>query len=424
MNSTTLYAFEEAESDDIVTPNFPKQKKAGNIINNPCTITNTILVSVPCKAEFLVRYNSSPWENGPYTSDAPYFIKGKFVDPNYGYSHIVNQSPTLPVHPDRDSVVEEALQSAYKKMDSSPMMGLVTIAELHKTVALLRLIMLRIIRLSKNKALMAFLTDGALDLILKTPKGKSAKKIANEWLQFRYGIMQLVYDAESAYKAAVAAMEKSPRNRAVVQRALPTRQLLEVGTWSDYSPPAPWHATLRHIQLLDYLASYEVNERATIRAGILWASEVQGVPDRIASAFGLKQALPTMWELTKFSFILDWVWDVGSALAAMEASVKNNVLASWVVDESEVIRKYSHKVRLKPELTGTLFKFDYSDWLKVATADISSEDGITSLYVKTYSRSIQKQRFAFVPQFKLKLNAPRVLDLVAIATQLLFNRKR
>lgn len=77
-----------------------------------------------------------------------------------------------------------------------------------------------------------------------------------------------------------------------------------------------------------------ITENVTVRAGVLYQSSLKPQDD-----FGLRASdIPsTAWELIPFSFLADYVFNVGDYIEALMAPARANMLASFTVTSAEVI---------------------------------------------------------------------------------------
>jgi len=120
---------------------------------------------------------------------------------------------------------------------------------------------------------------------------KAIRKLGDEWMTYRYGIMPLVYSYQDAQKAASRhATVKNRKGRAVS----PTPTGVQV--------PGPTTQFRR--------TSYEGN--VMFRGNVFsWYSS-----DELAKLAGMgTNPLVTIWELIPYSFVVDWFVNVGDYIA-------------------------------------------------------------------------------------------------------------
>lgn len=170
----------------------------------------------------------------------------------------------------------------------------------------------------------------------------AAQLLSSNWLAYRYGIKPLLEDIEDAI--GILANE-------------PTFGKRHTARGRAESNPYHWERSNPISDSFFTGESYVSYDRSvSVRAGILYTYNVNTY-----SRTGLNiTALPrAAWEAVPFSFVADWVANVGDVLAALESKAACTVLAQWTtvrdvkVWHSEV-RKSTPKVRSDVTTTGSL----------------------------------------------------------------------
>lgn len=143
---------------------------------------------------------------------------------------------------------------------------------------------------------------------------------SSEWLRFRYGITPLISDIESLIdafysKIAVASML---RYRSTVKTVGPSY----TGPWLDWSEWVYVHGQVQRRY---------TQERKTTAIFVLQNNlELQRVLAQNRFGFSLHAIPAAVWELTGYSFVVDWVLSVGDWLRAIMPISNLTVLGSCV----------------------------------------------------------------------------------------------
>lgn len=145
-------------------------------------------------------------------------------------------------------------------------------------------------------------------------KSSSGKDVANAYLVGRYGVGPLLHDLEGALKHLT-------KSRALRKTARGTYSLNASATMNfnasvfGESVPGQW---LR-------------NGEKTVRYGIYYETTafMSG-----AAGLGLTRPLKTIWELIPYSFVFDWLINVGGWLDAIQPSGATKELSAWVSTRS------------------------------------------------------------------------------------------
>jgi hypothetical protein len=214
------------------------------------------------------------------------------------------------------------------------------------------------------------LVRGLGERIYKLAIRRNPSDWAKIWLEGRYGWRTLVYDMQDLHNA--------------VQEFDRTRH--------RYSEKAGFTTRERDISNLNVSHQYNVTHRATIRETIV-GRRGSVTADIYPPQFRTNLAT-TAWELIPWSFVVDWVYSVGSSLEAMSfqllssdyvASLGYHVTERKLIDEKDV--------EWVGEWNG---KFHYSS---------------------SSSVSVSERKPASVnlsPQWRLSLDGYKVIDLIAL----------
>nr|URG16397.1 MAG: maturation protein [Leviviridae sp.] len=285
---------------DVVTPNFHRRIANGEIINN--YFSSTMVHDKPVKATAhnrVMKATASGTPRGWYGTTTSGEIA---MADSYKIAQL-SASYSSEMVAARQSVIDSAVQKAYANIDVSEMLALATAFESRKTVDFFRDTLKRLYRIMKAVR--------KLD-IQRVAKEFSPKELEARYMELRYAIRPLIYDANGL----IAALDKTSRHydRFTARGYDSTRVAASdvvTNQVCGWYLSCDWNRTF----------SYEVSARA----GVL--SHVQMTDLQI---FGVDQLLETGWELLPFSFIVDWFVNVGQALAAATPNAGVTQLASWV----------------------------------------------------------------------------------------------
>ena len=348
---------------DVVTPRFRERIKKGEIIANPFSsveshVTGTgVTVDVTATRRYYTQTSSTDRKSiasGDTTSRGLYYVgpggnpekplsEGKTpnaVTARVGtrvYAEVSSRtSRYIPIGVLLDSGVAlppnttdalasvrgQAIARAFAKVHAGDMQSLVTAAELPKTI--------KMVQQNLRSALKILKSFKKWDL--KFLKGSiSSKTLASKWLEYRYGIMPLVYDLQDLVKSINSIrsgsqqLRKTFRASATAEARGSTPRTLPV-----QGPGGSLTLTLESIQLAS------VSARATVLVGFT-DSKGSGNISRILGGFDF---ISSAWELVPFSFVVDWFVNVGDWVASWQPMVASKVLTSCVT--TQVVQLDTH----------------------------------------------------------------------------------
>lgn len=304
----------------------------------------------------------------------------------------------LSVDTDIDYVIDKAVTALHARISSAPMQALVSLGELRQTIGLCRSLLSRtrdMLVFGKKVATSKHFRRQSRDTIIRTldrgPVNNAnafINRSSRQWLEYRYGIRQLYYDYSAAAKA-LRAMHAKPRQR---YTAVETQSL----TNSDEIPIAVWSGMLTHT--LHRQASRYLH----VTAGAL--VECRKPELGFIQAFGLDEVFQAAWDLTRFSFIVDWFLNVGQKIAALSPKGDVDVVGSWV----KVVDTITHSY--------------YSTYTPVANTateawEISGWDPNQHLRFVTTTR-LKNPTINPIPNWDIRLSVGKVADLLAIVKTL------
>lgn len=140
-----------------------------------------------------------------------------------------------------------------------------------------------------------------------------SRYVSSFWLMYRYEVQPLYATAAEAWNLFV---EKVPKpERETFRSSVADEDSDEVTSYVEGGYFGVTRTDVRHV-------------RVTAKAGTL----TELVHDSVYSKVGLSlsDVAPAAWELTRFSFIVDWFVNIGDNIQAHQPTVGRRTLGSWV----------------------------------------------------------------------------------------------
>lgn len=306
---------------------------------------------------------------------------------------------------DYASLQKTAVQAAFAKLGSKKLGGGENLGELKETLAMLRspFKSLRDFVLGSPKR---FIKDKEtfLDFLRtfgkKTKRHSSAtlKTASDTWLEYRYGLMPLLYTIEDIMKLVEAELDKyDPRRIYTVRskRKTTVRRVFDFG----YSPLFEFKFTRRMV--------VDTAVRAT---GIVYFRQLKPLPTLPKLGLGLRNLPETAWELTRLSFVIDWILSIGPWLESLRFNPEIEILGSSV----------STRISVSGETDCTVGQ-GIDGW-KVESSSVLQ----ASLKADIFERQLLDTTPPALPQLQGSdaLNLLRTLDGLALLTQPLLKALR
>jgi hypothetical protein len=294
-NSTSISTLPNAvgyynKTWDVVTPNFRKRIKDGEIIVNPYTngrysISNSTdgiaAVEIPLNGDgSQTKYERFGAE---LTEKMGAAGKGLTLKPLFTPSEI-------------DSLASEAGTKARANSSQKETDGLVFLAELGKTFRTL---------LNPLGNFMSLITTirGRKNADIRSRGLSLVDYISKEWLKYRYGIMPIMYDVDGIVKA----LEKDKSKGLQHSRGGANR------TRKQETPPTSFV-----FGNFDHTYKDTFTHEVVVKCGLMYKAEL-GTDDFLG--LNLRSIPSTAWELIPFSFVIDWFANVQTYVNALSARV-------------------------------------------------------------------------------------------------------
>jgi hypothetical protein len=365
-----LYAYaytpQSKEFHDVVTPAFARKRNEGQVIINDKE-SHTMQIVAPVVDYTVTQMRWTPSQVFRRRNFSGCF--SNLVSDGWSFGTVNSQASI-------DAAINRALTSVYGKMSEAEVLGLVSLAEMHKTMGTVQRVFGEVLWwMQKGVSIKRKLLRGHITL----------EQAANLWLEIRYGLRPLYYDI----KGCAAALGRL--NDSFERLRFDATEYVD-GTWE--SPvPISWYTSNPA-----YPSGVRMfNCKTVVRAGVLIEPRIDGIPPDV---FGLKDIVPSLWEVVPFSFIVDWFLNTGSYFAGLNPTVNVGYLGSWVTVDTETVRRQ----------TVNLVKYD---------AGLSYEGSayVSGLYEeRTYKDSF---RYAYpdkpaLPQLDIRLSWSKFIDILAL----------
>lgn len=277
---------------DIVTPNFRKRMAAGEIIVN--AYENRKVTRLTTGDGVITRANTA-WPNGTFqksTRIGPQLQKilgGAIMD---GATETLQSYYRLT----NDQVAQAkalAATKAFNEVSRGEAELLVMLGELRKTVQLLK---------NPLGNLKSLLDKAHLDKMRdKRPWVRLltlTDYISDAWLKYRYGFKPVIYDLQGVVEAIEADREK----------------MRHIARGTEYRQATTFSTHVQSHGDLDTNWQETVLDEYHVKCGLIYQAKMQ---PNDSFGFNLRSLLGAAWELTPFSFVVDWFLNVGPFLGAL-----------------------------------------------------------------------------------------------------------
>lgn len=366
--------YSAGEMNDVVTPKFFTESKKGHIFNNPMDRLENIetdpVLNYYAANLYTVAENCSgtmkDLQRGTRTvgtMPTSLFTKDSVGDQYWA------PVPTI----DKDSLIQKAVAQSYANIDVSEVLSLVSLAESKKTVTSMGSILFRLLRIIKASATLR------LNVVAKE---LSAKELANRWMELRYAIRPLFYETAQVINAI---NHDSTNDDRFTFR----------GYASDFSSSAIQRAAANGD--LRYTLYASADREVEVRAGVL--TSIKDIST--LNVWGFDRIVESAWELVPFSFVVDWILNVGQTLSSWAPNFGVQQLASWYVVRDTTSRHtwIGNDVHFVSCATPSVECY--------ASLDSPGRTRLT----KAVDRVVGTNRYT-LPSFNIRLDVAKLLDLV------------
>jgi hypothetical protein len=365
---------------DNVTPNYGARIAAGEVIINRMVRTESTRTIIGGDAQWATNYlvdaGKACERTGTYTNGCYVLKQLKFGE--------CAHNPMLSIS--RTQLAALAGTQAAADVSAPDFDGATFVAELGELLRMLR---------RPLKAYSDVLKG--IQRKMRTSKGSHgvtvSKFISANWLQYRYGIMPIVYDTEDVLEAI-----DNLNHHVLRYTARGSASDNESSTTED-TRTGYWRVT----------RTTSTSHSVTCRAGIIYTSDTR-------NSFGRNAAdTPNaVWEVVPFSFVADWFANIGDFVGAITPKIGVNVLGSWTSYET------LSTTSANSVADGSFFS------LPSTYDDVNSPDLHEQLETRANDRAaghVVSLATRPIP-FKGDLGVKRIVDVLALASTILASAKR
>lgn len=348
--STNLH---DAVMHDVETAGYHVLSKKGSIINSPMDRLETMHVEYPTNRNYTMGISRTD-------GNTTYYARPTL------WPHLA--LPSVPL----DAMLSLAVTKAWGNVSSSEAAALVEIGEGKKTIDGLTSMFRRLVRIIRQVKKLQF---------QKLKKELSPNELMDRWLEIRYGIRPLVYSTQDIVNGLLHVMKYKGSRQTFRGYELYEAQDSDVVT-NTVTNRYQWDQTRTAMV------------RAEVRAGVLTELYRQVAPE----VWGLLDAPQALWDLTTFSFVVDWFFNVGDIISAFTPSANWKALSSWTMSTVTSVQTivvgdaHSHSVGCSCTLNGGMLR----------------DTTIAKVRTPNPTRSI-------VPVFNVNLDASKLIDIVALS---------
>jgi len=381
---TTLHEHETREMTDVVTPEFHKMKRLGKIINNPMTSTYE-KVYIPLVQAYM---DCTYWQEKPCNPNRFVYLFDMTTDGSVNFDrvagpHMWKDLPDV----DETTLKDQAILKAWANVDRSEILAIASVGELNQTVKGLTYLFKKVHRI------LTFVKtrDARFLRMQKSRKNEASfKELKEVYLNARYNLRPLYYDMQAIMKiwnkSITAAMRQTFRSS--IKKKTTSSDVVTFDWWDllNWKWPVDIHRC--------------AHKEVEVRAGVLTDCQ----PLSLAEMLGGESLVESAWDLTPWSFIVDWFVNAGDYISAWTPEMKVKPLASWVVTKTTTTQTST--------ILGSNFSYtnagDESERVDVNSHSVGS--GTAERIVVEKKREPNYSR-PYLPNFRLKLDSLKLLDL-------------
>lgn len=368
-----------AAMQDVVVPNFKARQAKGEIFVNALNSQAFQSLHQPCFA-----HSKGYWGYNGYCESVLQWM----------YPSISGEPMTwLQFQEFLDDFQGErdvATTKAWSNVDVSEMQALASLGEMPETlkwIGSLYIRMAHLIRMFSKKQLRRQLVKQLKRLSNKQKLTAATDNVSNFWLEFRYAVRPLVFEMTQAVAALKAALDTAQRFTARGYNLVEEDSKNTV-TW-DVSPYLSMPVELQYARKSNY------------RAGVLYRLEAE--INKLASVWGLNQGFETFWELTPFSFIIDWFFTIGDVISSWNVTSGILTLGSWITEQHVITKKWLYGASGVNAYHGM---FSVSGWDPIHPGETTVQ--------WVLKRRIPNPDRSILPHCRIRLDAAKLLDLATI----------
>lgn len=299
---------ETQETHDEVHPMFKKLSREGGIFNGPfytVKVTKAWTLGNLCTSTFKVPPGYpvvGTVQRSEWTGKLASYMNA---------SRCAALTPSFNVETARTLAGTAALAN----VEAPEVQGLVDLAEMRKTMQMLR---------APIVDLAGFLLNKKRKLRKQLGRGPTPKEwwdyASGKWLEWRYGWTPLLASIRGL-QSALAKERKSMRKTARGNSFRTPQKATDVRTSTVPAGTSGWN----------YNSSLKLEVTGTVKAGVLYTSNFSLDNDL---GISLRELPMTALELVPYSFVADWAFNFGDFLRASVPHAGVDTLAMWTTDET------------------------------------------------------------------------------------------
>jgi len=281
--------------------------------------------------------------------------------------------------------MNQSITRAYANLSEMDMASLVSLAELHKTVALARDLF--------NRVAILMYRGVAIKYRLRRA-GITAARAAQLWMEVRFGLRPLYYECQDLIETFQNLHNDRPRSRIT---AVASDSYKDTTTYT------------KSCLLGAFDVEVDIEQLVTASTGLLVEAQFQEVSK--LKKFGFEDVTATLWELVPFSFIVDYFLNTGAWFQSLNPRFDVKVLASWTK-----IQEYDlTKCRISA-MTGNSLGQQF-----VGTPQVS---GMTDRVENFNTTRLANPSKPFYPSLNVRLDWAKITDILALLRNVNFSEWR
>lgn len=412
VTSTVINGWEQSDwLRDVVVYGYRQRSKAGEVFNNPLD-------------HYTEKWNQVPGDWSQRASPILYWYKSdgsinatsaERNGSGLWYSKAVLENTSGAIHPMAlanecsdmlERVKTVAITEAAADIESTDLSGLVSLKELPETIAWFISIFTRAIGIKRNfnknlKKLEKELRRNGGFISAKRVK-EIYLSMENLRMEYRYAVRPILADMEGIAKFFHNPKVQSPRMTARGYGKISESRNREF----SFKVPSSGNMLSTSCTAMVH-EQYDVN----VRAGFLCQVDLDEL-STLWHRVGFNQSLSAMWQMLPLSFVIDWLINLGTLLAALEPKAGSKILAGWVTVEE----RYSYRLAGNGSSNHSI---------NVTNAGTTKTHRVDTR-LSGLSREMEYTRKRRVPvtlgdvglRLDINLNFSKILDLITIARNL------
>lgn len=363
---------------DTSTPSFKKLSAKGQIVLSPMSKTSEEIINLPVTLD-----GSSILYRSQYSTAVKGWRRSEFCGERPGTT-LLNLG-SFPTPPSVSQTVKDlAISRAFSNISLSEAQLWATLGEGKETIKMLHGIL---------KSVYNLVFHHKVKLQRLKRKKNSPDDIAKLWMELRYGIRPLYYEARGIWDALHA---EPPDNMRQTFRGF-SKDAAEAESFAT----TDWKG-------FRFTTRRRTETKVQARAGVLTDVSFLGA----IHTFGLAEIPQSLWELVPFSFIIDWFLNISQVIASWSPKPGFKTLGSWVVLETTTTyTAVWSEIACYPAWVAS------TDKIGTYRSPVFASSPFYQRVVKSVVRTINPS-LPILPSFDVKLDPSKLIDLAIILRNL------